>query len=35
MKKLFTYLKVYVFALLAWVKKMFKKEANQEVTLFV
>jgi hypothetical protein len=38
MKKLITCLKVYAFALLALVKKMFKKEAKQlgyEDILFV
>lgn len=35
MKKLIACLKVYTFAVTTSAKKVFKKEANQEVTLFV
>ena len=35
MKKLIAYVKVHAFAVTNSAKKVFKKEANQEVTLFV
>jgi hypothetical protein len=35
MKKLIASLKVYAFAVANLAKKAFKKEVNQEVTLFV
>ena len=35
MKKLIASLKVLVFAVSSLAKKVFKKESNQEVTLFV
>jgi len=35
MKKLIAFLKVYAFAATTSAKKVFKKDANQEVTLFV
>jgi len=35
MKKLITPLKRYAFAVTTLAKKVFKKETNQEVTLFV